>query len=196
MRSGWRCHGWVCAALLAVLAHAAPAAALTQGGSLASAASDTDFYQVACSNDGSGAPASLAAQVLDAPPAAAPLVSVQLQKTSPAAVATNATDAVDADAGASPSVAANGGAGTYDVFVDKSTAGAESYTLTVQCMTGINGGGVPTGTAITPIATGAPSVPTVPALSPAVLLGLAGGLALLGGARLGRRRPAEGKSRR
>jgi hypothetical protein len=180
------------AALLAALAHAAPAAALMQSGSLASEASDTDFYQVTCSNDGSGAPASLVAQVLDAAPVAAPLVSVQTQKTLPA-VATNATDAVDGDAGASPSVALNGGAGTYDVFVDKSAAGAESYTLTVQCMTGLNGGGVPTGTAITPIATGAPSAP---ALSPAGLLGLAAVLVALGSAVLLRGRIPEGRLRR
>ena len=183
------------AVLLAALGHAAPARALAQGGSLANAESDTDFYQVTCSNDGSGAPASLVAQVLDAAPVAAPLVSVQTQKTSPA-VATNTTDAVDGDAGASPSVALNGGAGTYDVFVDKSAAGAESYTLTVQCMTGINGGGVPTGTAITPISTGAPSAPSVPALSPAGLLGLAAGLVLLGSAVLLRGRIPEGRLRR
>jgi hypothetical protein len=183
------------AMLLAALLHAAPALALTQGGSLATAESDTDFYQVTCSNDGSGAPASLVAQVLDEAPVAAPLVSVQTQKTSPA-VATNATDAVDGDAGASPSVALNGGAGTYDVFVDKSAAGAESYTLTVQCMTGINGGGVPTGIAITPISTGAPSEPSVPALSPAGLLGLAAGLVALGSAVLLRGRIPERRLRR
>jgi hypothetical protein len=183
------------ASLLAALALTAPAAALTQGGSLASDASDTDFYQVTCSNDGSGAPASLVSQVLDAAPVAAPLVSVQTQKASPG-VATNTTDAVDGDAGASPSVALNGGAETYDVFVDKSAAGAESYTLTLQCMTGIDGAGVPTGTAITPISIGAPSTPSVPALSATGRLGLAADLVALGCAVLLRGRLPEGGLRR
>jgi hypothetical protein len=177
--------------LLATLAQAPAARALTQDGSLASAASDTDFYQVTCSNDGSGVPASLVAQVLDAAPVAAPLVSLQLQKASPA-VATNTTDASDGDAGASPSVALNGGAGTYDVFVDKSAAGAESYTLTLQCTTGANGGGVPAGTAISAIATGAPGVP---ALGSTGRLGAVGILLGLGVACLQRARSRAGGRR-
>jgi hypothetical protein len=130
-------------------------------------------------------------QVLDAGPVAAPLLSVQAQKgvLPPGMVpeprlAANTTDGVDGDANASPAAWVNGGAGTYDVFVDKSSAGAESYLLTVQCLTEHDGGGVPTGTLLTPIATGAPAVP---ALSPAGLLALAGGFALLGAAALRRR---------
>jgi hypothetical protein len=170
--------------LAAALLLAGPAAAITQPGSLASAAEDVDFYRVTCSNDGSGAPASLVTQVLDASPVAAPLVSVQSQKGS---LATNATDPVDGDGSASPAAFVNGGAGSYDVFVDKSAAGAESYQLSVQCMTGANGTGVATGTALTPISTGAPAVP---ALSPGSLLALAAGLGVLGAAALRRRRAA------
>jgi hypothetical protein len=160
--------------LIAALLLAGDAAALTQPGSLGNPASEVDFYRATCSDDGSGAPASLLAQVLDAGPFAAPVLSVQIQK---GALATNATDAVDGDAGASPAVFVNGAAGNYDVFVDKSDAGAESYQLSVQCMTGANGGGVPTGTALAPIATGEIAAP---ALTPSGLLALAAGLAAAG----------------
>jgi hypothetical protein len=162
------------------------AAALTQTGSLGEPAEEVDYYQAVCSDDGSGAPASLVAQVEDLPPFATPLVSLQLQK---GAAATNTTDPGDGDASASPAVWLNGAAGTYDVFVDKSVAGAESYRLSVQCTTAANGGGVPTGTALTPISTGEPDPPKVPVLSPPGLVGLAAGLTLLGGAALRRRRP-------
>ncbi len=174
------------ALLLAGSAHVETAAALTQAGSLGSAASDSDFYQATCSDDGNGPPASLVAQVLDAAPAVSPLVSIQLVKASPA-LATSATDAVDGDTDASPSVALDGAAGTYDVFVDKTAAGAESYVLTVQCMTGAGGGGVATGTALAPIATGASSVP---ATSIPGLLSLGMSLAALGAAALRRGRAA------
>jgi hypothetical protein len=171
-------------ALAVALLLAGPAWALTQPGSLGNPAAEVDFYQATCSNDGSGAPASLVTQVLDAGPVAAPLISVQTQKGSPA-LATNTTDPADGDGSASPAVFVNGGAGSYDVFVDKSAAGAESYQLSVQCMTGTNGGGVPTGTAITPIATGEIAAP---ALSPSGLLALAAGLAAAGGLGLRSRR--------
>jgi hypothetical protein len=170
--------------LAAALLLATPAAAITQPGTLASAAEDVDFYRVTCSNDGSGNPASLMTQVLDASPAAAPLVSVQSQK---GFLAINTTDDVDGDGSASPAAFVNGGTGSYDVFVDKSQAGAESYLLTVQCMTGSFGTGVPTGTALTAISTG-PS--DVPALSRFGLVALAAGVALLGAAALRRRRAA------
>jgi hypothetical protein len=133
-------------ALLAAVALPQAARAHTQNGSLGSAATATDFYQVTCSDDGSGAPASLTLQVLDASPAAAPLVAVQGQKGS---LAKNGTDPVDADAAASPLISLNGGAGVYDVLVHKTDAGSESYTLTFHCLTGPDGTGDHTGTSIT-----------------------------------------------
>lgn len=176
-------------ALALVLAvPAGPAAALSRNGTLAQAASDTDFYQVSCSDDGSGAPQSLVAQVLDLAPVAAPIVSVQAQKASPA-IATSTSDAVDGDAGASPATFLNGGAGTYDVFVDKSAAGAEGYTLTVQCTTAVDGGGVPTGTTLVPIAVGEVAVPS---LSPGPLALLAAGFGVLGAVALRRRASLRG----
>jgi hypothetical protein len=121
------------------------ASAHTQSGSLGDAAASTDLYQVTCSNDGSGAPGSLSMQVLDAAPSAAPLVSVQTRKGT---LLANSTDPVDGDATSSPIVHVNGGAGVYDVLVDKTAAGAETYTLTFHCVTGTNGTGAHTGTEI------------------------------------------------
>jgi hypothetical protein len=155
-------------------------------------ATGVDYYQVSCSDDGSGPPASLVLQVLDAAPAAEPLVGVQAQK---GFLATNATDATDADSAASPAVSLNGGAGAYDVFVDKSGAGAERYRLTVQCRTGANGGGVDAGTTLTPIAAG----PSVPVLTSRGLLTLAASLLAIGSTALrrgGRRARESAGSRR
>jgi hypothetical protein len=172
------------AALLVALGSSGMAPALTQLGGLGTSAANTDYYQVTCSDDGSGPPTSLVTQVLDAAPLAAPLVSVQTQK---GFLATNSTDPVDDDGAPSPEVWVNGGAGVYDVFVDKTEAGAETYLLTVRCKTGADGGGDDTGTLLSSIATGARQVP---ALGPLGLLGLAGSLVAVGSAALRRRAQA------
>jgi hypothetical protein len=123
---------------------AGPAAAHTQAGSLGSGAAATDVYQVICSDDGAGPPASLSIQVLDGSPAAAPLVSVQVRNSLELA---NSTDPTDGDTTASPLVHVNAGSGTvFDVLVDKSGAGAENYVLTFHCVTGPDGTGLHTGT--------------------------------------------------
>lgn len=171
-----RTRALVLPAWLFCLGAAAGASADTQGGSLAAEASSARYYQVTCSDDGSGPPLSLVTQVRDLAPIAAPLLSVQIQKGN---LATNGTDAVDADAGFSPPVWVNGGAGVYDVFVDKTASGAEGFTLSFQCMTGADGSGVPTGTSISP------SVPSVPALPTLAVVALAAGL--VGGAGAARR---------
>jgi hypothetical protein len=142
----------------------------TQSGSLATDAGAANYYQVTCSDDGAGAPASLAVAVRDVSPVAAPLVSVQIVK---GAAARNATDAVDGDAGFSPTVFVDAGAGVYDVFVDKSAAGDEGFVLFFQCTTGAGGTGSATGTSIFP------SVEEVPLLPLAGWLALAALLAAL-----------------
>ena len=91
-RASARAGGSLPALLLALLASAVDARAHTQVGSLGEPASATDFYQITCSDDGNGAPASLALQLLDTAPVAAPLVSVQVQRGSQAATATDAGD--------------------------------------------------------------------------------------------------------
>jgi len=160
MRRSAHAVAWMACAL----AVAGGARANTQPGSLGADASAAAYYQVTCSDDGRGAPASLTVAVQDTTPAGAPLVSVQVQKGS---AARNATDTSDGDATFSPAAFVNGGAGVYHVFVDKTAAGAESFVLSFQCTTGAGGTGSPTGTSIFP------SVPQVP------LLPFAGWLALV-----------------
>ena len=125
---------------------AGPAAADTQSGSLGSGAAATDSYQVICSDDGAGPPASLSVQVLDATPVALPLVSVQVRNGIELA---NSTDSTDGDLTASPFIHVNVDAGVvYDVLIDKSGAGAENYVLTFHCLTGPDGTGLHTGSDI------------------------------------------------
>lgn len=129
-------------ALAATVASAA--LAHTQDGSLGDAAASTDYYQVTCSDDGSGAPASMMAQVQSRGPAAVPVSAVVHRGTS----ATATVDINGGDAAAGPLVFVNGNDGVYNVFVTKAGAGAVNYTLEFHCMTGANGGGLHTGTII------------------------------------------------
>ena len=96
------------------------------------------------------------------------LVSAQIQKGTRA---TNTTDLVSGDGAPSPTATIDGGAGIYDVFVDKTDAGVETYELDLRCMTGAGGTGAETGTAIS----GSESVPAMPL---AAWLALGGALAL------------------
>lgn len=146
---------WRAVAIGGLLALAADAAqAVSFSGALPAAASAGVVLAVDCVDSGSGAPASLVVQVADLAPVAAPGVSAQIRRGN---AATNTTDAVDADGLASAAVFLDGGAGRYDVFVDKTDAGAESFELTAQCFTGAGGSGTAAGTSIT--ATGGGSVP-------------------------------------
>ena len=123
---------------------AGPGLAHTQSGTLGNGAASTDAYQVICSDDGTGPPASLSVQILDGAPAAAPLLSVQVRNGLELA---STTDPVDGDATASPLIHVNGGADVvYEMLVDKTGIGSENYTLTFHCVTGPNGTGLHTGT--------------------------------------------------
>ncbi|MFO0690448.1 MAG: hypothetical protein U0900_17230 [Myxococcota bacterium] len=133
------------AALLAA-GGAKPVAAHTQAGGLGTGAAATDYYQVLCSNDGTGVPASLSVQISDEAPAAATLVSVQV-RNGPDLL--TSTDPTDADGAPSPFVHVNVRSGTvFDVLIDKTGSGAENYVLTFHCMTGPDGTGLHTGTDI------------------------------------------------
>ena len=81
----------------------------------------------------------------DAAPVAAPLVSVQVQR---GLTVVSVTDRTDGDLVASTEVALDGGGGVYDVLVDKTGAGSETYTLVFHCYTGLGGTGLHTGTSI------------------------------------------------
>lgn len=125
---------------------AGPAAAHTQSGSLGADATATDLHQIVCSNDGTGAPGSLSVQILDDVPAAAPKVGVQVRGGS---LLSTSTDPVDGDATASPLISVDVTTTlVFDVLVDKTGAGSENYVLTYHCLTGPNGTGLHTGTAL------------------------------------------------
>ena len=144
---------------------ASPALAHTQLGSLGASVAATDYYQITCSDDGSGPPASLFAQVAITSATGTPAmrhmatagsgtVTVLLHKGN---LANTSTDVAGGDAVPSPINAVNGGDGVYDVFLNKTTAGTVNYTLTFHCVTGVNGGGIHTGTDIVIKQRGAPS---------------------------------------
>ena len=132
-------------AALVAFCSLAPALSLaaTLQGDLASPPSASTLLAVDCANAGAGEPASLTVQVANLAPVSGAFVSAQIRKST---AATNTTDPIDADGSPSPAVFVNGGAGRYDVFVDKSGTGSESYEVTAQCWTGAGGTGSPTGT--------------------------------------------------
>jgi hypothetical protein len=128
-----------------LLSIAGTAFAHTQDGSLGDPAEATDYYQVTCSDDGSGRPASIIAQIQNRGPATISTVSAVVHRGT---AATATADSTGGDINPSPLVFINGGDGVYDVFVSKAAGGAINYTLTYHCMTGPNGGGLHTGTGI------------------------------------------------
>lgn len=123
------------------------AEAHSQPGNLGVAASATDYYEIACFNDGHGQPASLEIQIRDASPGAAPFVSVQAHF---GLTVRSVSDDLVADIEPSARTFLNGGAVTYVVLVDKSGSGAKFYDLTYHCWTGPDGTGIHTGSALVP----------------------------------------------
>ncbi|WP_052808163.1 hypothetical protein [Methyloterricola oryzae] len=134
------------ATLLAMGAYAGGAFAHTQGGGLGGSAAAVDYYQVTCSNDGSGAPLSLEAQIADNSGNGSRAIAL-IQKGN---LASNATDATEGDgiAAYGAFVFVNGGAGVYNLSVAHTAAAADTYQVQFHCMTGNNGTGVHTGTAV------------------------------------------------
>jgi hypothetical protein len=109
-------------------------------GGLGSRAQATDLYRVTCfAEDGGPATGHLRMRLRDNMPKKKPVVSFQIQK---GFVATNSTDAVDGNVKYSRWANNHGGDGVYHVLVDKTSAGAETYTLEFHCVssTGIHTG--------------------------------------------------------
>ena len=124
-------NAFVAAAFLFAVGHTDMAPAHSLRGALGSRAQATDLYQITCfAEDGGPATDHLSIGVRDNKPVKKPLVSVQVQKGS---VATNRTDATDGNATFSRDATIHGGDGVYQVLVDKSSAGAETYTLEFHC---------------------------------------------------------------
>ena len=103
----------------------------------------TDYFQVTCSDNGSGPAGRLEIQVND-DTAGASILSLQVQK---GFLAKTTTDPTGADGVYSPLRRVFGGNGIYNVLVDKTTAGARQYDISFHCMTGTTGG-LHTGTSI------------------------------------------------
>jgi hypothetical protein len=126
---------------------AAPAGlalAHTRDGSLGAPPTATDYYHVTCSDDGRGTPQSLVFQIQNSGPLPASVI-VLVHRDS---AAISSADLVAGDGGYSPPAFVNGGAGVFNVFVIKTGDGGSNYTLAYECMTGNNGGGLPTGTTL------------------------------------------------
>ena len=121
-----------------------PASAHTQNGTLGSAASATDAYQVTCL-PGSH---SLAVQILDSSPGALPLVSARVQRGEQLV---STSDTIAADAVRSPNIVMNLGDGAYLVLIDKTGAGTKFYSLLYHCYALPGGSGAETSSSITPL---------------------------------------------
>lgn len=100
--------------------------------------SATDYFQVTCSNDGTGDAAYLAIRVND-DTAGASILSLQVKK---GLLVKNTTDVTGANGVYSPVLylmpPVGQGNGVYDVFVDKTTAAARQYDIQYHCMTSGN----------------------------------------------------------
>lgn len=93
----------------------------------------TALAAVSCFDDGNGAPAGLFVQVIDlSEPVDGLLVSIQLYK---GLKATSTTDPVSGDADFSEGVQLDGGAGVYQLLVNKTAAGAKRFDVVWHCMT-------------------------------------------------------------
>ena len=145
MKPAWRASRSVLACTWLSAFLASGVVAHTQTGALGTSASATDYYQITCSDDGAGPPASLALEVRDEGPQGDPLVSVQITRGDALA---NTTDPDDTDLDYGPLITVNGGAGVYRVLVNKSGSGTENYRLSFHCVTGLDGGGQHTGTSV------------------------------------------------
>jgi hypothetical protein len=97
---------------------------------LGEAAGATHYFGVICSSDG-GYDTDHLLLHLETHGAGTALVSAQVVKGS-AAVST--TDPVNGDARPSPTVRLRGGNGQYQVLINKTGAGALSFTVTAHCL--------------------------------------------------------------
>ena len=123
-------NAFVAAAFLFAVGHTDMTPAHSLSGALGLKAKETDLYQVICFAEGGLATDHLRMRVRDNPPEKEALVSVQSQK---GFIATNRTDATDGNATYSKWINNHGGDGVYHVFVNKSSSGAEIYTLEFHC---------------------------------------------------------------
>jgi len=111
---------------------AGSAAGHTLSGSLGNAAGATDFYQIACSDDGNGTPADLITSIETTSAGETPHVSVQARVN---AAASNSTDPTNGDGDSSPSAKLSAGPNLYNILIDKDGPGTAYYVLQYHCLT-------------------------------------------------------------
>ena len=96
-------------------------------------ANATALAAVTCFDDGNGEPEGLFTQIKDlSDPVPGLLINIQLYK---GLQATSDTDTVSGDADYSEGVQLNGGAGVYQMIVDKTDFGARRFDVIWHCMT-------------------------------------------------------------
>ena len=96
-------------------------------------ASATALAAVTCFNDGTGEPEGLFTQIKDlSEPVDGLLINIQLYK---GLKATSITDTISGDADFSDGVQLNGGAGVYQMIVDKTDIGPRRFEVIWHCMT-------------------------------------------------------------
>lgn len=101
----------------------------------------TDYYQVTCSDDGTGAPAYLLIAVRDNT-AGTSVLSATIQK---GLLSRQTTDVTGANTTYSPMISLYGNAGIYNVIVSKNLYPTRNYDMQYHCMTANN---LHTGTSI------------------------------------------------
>lgn len=118
-----------------VWAQVSPVSAHDVSGTLGTANTAIDYYQVHCYDDGSGPNDHLYVALKDLAPKAAPKVSIQVIRDD---IAVNTTDAVDGDASYSPPVSVKGSDGFFYMTIDKTATGMENYSVQFHCVTSDN----------------------------------------------------------
>ncbi len=127
------CHAYLLiTAFLTSLSTPLPTLAATLTGALLANSSSTDSYHITCASNNNGVTDKLKISVVDLAPNTFPIISAQLIQ---GMLAVNTTDSNDKDKKYSPEIALQQGNARYEVRINKTAAGIDSYSLNYQCVT-------------------------------------------------------------
>ncbi|MBZ4202402.1 MAG: hypothetical protein LAC70_04670 [Methylovulum sp.] len=118
--------------LLTSLSVPIPTLAATLTGALTANSSSTDYYHITCASNNNGVTDKLKISIMDLAPNTAPMMSAQLIQ---GMLAVNTTDPNDKDKKYSPELALQRGDARYEVRINKTAVGIDSYSLNYQCVT-------------------------------------------------------------